>query len=165
MPGPHFINVDLEVWSKEDLASMARWLEDKCLLLHAGKIRGRFHLSIEASCSSTTPDEAISALLQIVRALPPAAKRLWKRAESRVFNVGYDAGEKVNTLHERPVGSDRWHTRSPSTAARAYEGTFSPEILRAVVKADAIIGITVYPPTKQVPSRRTKRRKRRAKSR
>jgi hypothetical protein len=159
MKGPYFINVDLEVWSREDLAPLAQTLEPKCLVLHVGKLRRRFHLSIEASSNPKTPDEAIAALVELVHALPPAARRLWKRAESRVFNIGYDAGDTMNTMQERPVGSGSWHARSPSTAARPYEVTFSPDLLRAVVKADATLGTTIYPPTKEVPSRRSKRRK------
>lgn len=159
MAGPHFINVDLEVWSKEDLAPLAEALEPKSVVLHVGKLRRRFHLSIEASFSPKTPDDAISDLLEIARALPPAAKQLWKRAESRVFNVGYNAGEDVNILSERPVGSGRWYPRTPSKAVRPYEVTFSPDLLRAVVKAGATLGTTIYPPTKELPSRRTKRRK------
>jgi hypothetical protein len=159
MKGPAFINVDLEVWSKQDLAPLGEALESKSFVLHVGKLRRRFHLSIEASGNPKTPDEAISELLKLVQALPPAAKRLWKGAESRIFNVGYDAGNKVNTMYERPVGSGRWYCRSPSTAARRYEANFDPEILRAVVKADATLAVTIYPPTKEMPSRHTKRRK------
>ncbi|HEX2880295.1 MAG TPA: hypothetical protein VHO25_12255 [Polyangiaceae bacterium] len=149
MKGPYFINVNLEVWSKEDLAPLGEALEPKCMVLHVGKVRRRFHLGVEASCSPKTPDDAISELLQLVKTLPPAAKRLWKRAESRIFNVGYDAGNRMNTMYERPVGSGRWYTRSPSTAAHRYEATFDPEILRAVVKAGATLAITIYPPTKE----------------
>lgn len=159
MAGPHFINVDLEVWSKEDLAPLARAFEAKSVVLHVGKTRRKFHLSVEASFSPKTPDDAISDLLGIVQALRPAAKRLWKRAESRVFNVGYNAGEDVNILHERPVGSGRWYPLSPSKAARPYEITFSPELLHSIVKSGATIGTTIYPPTKELPPRRAKRRK------
>ena len=34
--GPHFINVDLEVWSATDLVALAAALESQTIVLHAG---------------------------------------------------------------------------------------------------------------------------------
>jgi hypothetical protein len=159
MKGPYFINVDLEVWSKEDLTPLARAFEPNCLVLHVGKVKRRFHLCVEATSNPKAPDAVILALLEVVQSLPPTAKRLWKRAESRIFNVGYDSGTTVNLMHERPVGSGRWYARSPSKAARPYEITFDPKLLRDIVDVGATVGTTIYPPTKEIASRRNKRRK------
>jgi hypothetical protein len=102
--GPHFINVDLEVWSREDLAPFAEAVESRSVVLHVGRVRRRFLTRIESKSAgaSRSPERTIWALLKVVETLPPAARRLWKHAESRVFNVGYEGGEFVSLLYERP---------------------------------------------------------------
>jgi hypothetical protein len=157
--GPHFITVDLEVLSREDLASLAAAVEPEGFVLHVGKIGRKFLVSIGAKAASrlTTPEQTIWALLDVVDALPPGATRLWKHAQSRVFNIGYEGGEFVTLLYERPVGSGRWYAGGRRKAGPC-ETTLSPELLRAVASVDGMITTTIHPPRKEVPSRRRKRR-------
>lgn len=160
LSGPHFINVDLEVWSREDLVTFAAAVAPRSFVLHVGKVRRKFLASIEARPARplTSPEKTIWALLKVVESLPPRAGRLWRRAESRVFNVGYAGGEFVSLLYERPVGSGRWYAREPGKTVGPCETSFSPELLRAVAKVGGTIATTIYPPRRQVPSRRPKRR-------
>jgi hypothetical protein len=160
LSGPHFINVDLEVWSHEDLATFAEAVEPRSLVLHVGKVRQKFLASIEAKSARplTSPEQTIWALLKVVESLPPRAGRLWRHAESRVFNVGYEGGEFVSLLYERPVGSGRWYPRGPGKTAGPCETSLSPELLRAVANVGGTIATTIYPLRREVPSRRPKRR-------
>jgi hypothetical protein len=157
--GPHFINVDLEVWSREDLASFAAAVEPEGFVLHVGKMRRKFLAIIEAKSSTrlTSPEQTIWALLKVVDALPPRATRLWRHAESRVFNIGYEGGDFITLLYERPVGSGRWYSGGRKKA-EPCETTLSPALLRAVANVKGTITTTIYPPRRQVPSRRSKRR-------
>src|SRR3954447_3114870 len=109
--GPHFIDVDLEVWSRADLAALAAAVVPRGFVLHVGKVGRKFLVSILAQSTKplTTPEETIWALLEVVDALPPKAKRLWRQAESRIFSVGYEGGDFITLFHERPVGSGRWY--------------------------------------------------------
>jgi hypothetical protein len=151
--GPHFINVDLEVWSREDLAPFAKAVESRSLLLYVGKVRRRYLATIEARSlrSLKSPERAIRAPLKVVEALPAAARLLWSRADSRVFNVGYEGGEFVTLLYERPAGSGRWYPRKPG--ALPCETSFSPGLLAAVASVGGTIATTIYPPRREVPSR------------
>jgi hypothetical protein len=159
LSGPHFINVDLEVWSREDLATFAAAVESRSVVLHVGKVRRKFFASIEASSvRPLAPEQTIRALLKVVESLPPRADRLWRLAESRVFNVGYEGGEFVSLLYERPAGSGRWYPRGKGKTAGPCETSFSPELLRAVANVGGTIATTIYPPRREVPSRRPKRR-------
>lgn len=157
LQGPHFINVDLEVWSRKDLAALARVLKRKAFVLYAGKLRRKFLVSFETRSSRAhSPESTIRALLDTVGSLPPTALKAWKTADARVFNVGYQAGDLVTVVHERPLGSGRWYAKDRRRAAKPCETSFSPELLRAVARVEATITTTIYPPTKQVvPSRRT----------
>jgi hypothetical protein len=157
--GPHFITVDLEVWSREDLASLAAAVEPGGFVLHVGKIGRKFLVSIGVKSARplTSPEQTIWALLKVVDALPPRATRLWNHAQSRVFNIGYEGGDFVTLLYERPVGSGRWYAGGRRKAGPC-ETTLSPELLRAVAKVNGTITTTIHPPRRQVPSRRRKRR-------
>lgn len=163
LSGPHFINVDLEVWSRVDLATFAAAVEPRGFVLHVGKVRRKFLASIEANCvRRLSPEQTIWALLEVVESLPARARRLWRQAESRVFNIGYEGGEFVSLMYERPVGSGRWYPRGPGKTAVPCETSLSPELLRAVAKVRGTIATTIYPPRREVPSRRSKRSERKA---
>jgi hypothetical protein len=156
--GPHFINVDLEVWSQTDLAAFGEAVREVAFVLYSGKIRRRFLVSLECRLPrASSPEATIWALLKIVAALPPAARRDWKAAQSRVFNVGYEGGEFITPLRERPVGSGRWYAANPAQAAEPCEASFSPKVLDAVARVGGTITTTIYPPRREVPSRRRKR--------
>ena len=156
--GPHFINVDLEIWSRTDLAALARALEPRSLILYAGRSRRKFLVAIEAKSSRlTSPERTMWSLLELIESLPPAARRSWKSAESRVFNVGYEGGEFVTLFHERPAGSGRWYPKDPGKAAQPCETSLSPDLLHAVARARGTITTTIYPPRREVATRRPRR--------
>ena len=155
--GPYFINVDLEVSSRTDLAVFAEAVATKAVVLYVGKVRRRFLVNLEARSSRlSSPEKAIWAPLEVVKSLPPSARAAWKSAQSRVFNVGYQGGEFVTLLHERPIGSGCWYAKDPRHAASPCESSFSPELLKAVAAVGGSIATTIYPPTREVPSRRQK---------
>jgi len=54
-------------------------------------------------------------------------------------------------------GSGRWYAADPRHAARPCETSFSPKLLAAVAKVRGTIATTIYPPTREVASRRKKR--------
>jgi hypothetical protein len=163
--GPHFINVDLEVWSVTELVALAAALESKALVLYAGKVGRRFLVSIEAKAARLTdPERTIRALLRVIESLPASARRDWNRATARVFNVGFDGGEVVK-LEERPNGSGRWHPTRGGDAALHYETALSASLLDAVARIKGTIATTVYAPTEFVRRRsreRTRPQRRRA---
>src|SRR6516225_1483270 len=127
--GPSFITVDLEVWSKVDLAPLARALEPQSFVLVVGKAKRKFLASFEAHGSS--PEESIWRLLELVRPLRGRAKKLWKEADARVFNVGFESGNGLALLHETPPGSGVWKARG-KRKLNACETSLGSDILQAV---------------------------------
>ena len=157
--GPHFINVDLEVWSRRDLSALGKAVEAVALVLYVGKSRGKNLVAFEAKETRlSSPEATMWALLKVIGSLPLVARRAWKSAESRVFNVGYEAEDFVTLLQERPPGSGRWYAKDPRKAAKASVTTLSPKLIQAVARAGGAVTTTIYPPTRQVPARRTNRR-------
>jgi hypothetical protein len=154
MDGPRFITVDLEVWSRTDLAPLAEALESRSLVLYVGEAKGKFLASFEAHGSS--PEETIWRLLELVKPLRGRVRNLWREAESRVFNVGFESGSAVALMHERPSGSGVWRPQGRPTMS-ACETSLGTDVLRAVADARGVVTTTIYPPRKKVRAKRRKK--------
>jgi hypothetical protein len=57
--GPHFINVDLEVWSRSDLAALGAAVEQTALVLYVGKSRRKHLVALEADRGKHSTPESI----------------------------------------------------------------------------------------------------------
>lgn len=106
---PHFLNVDLEIESKFELAGLEAELEKNKVAL--GKSRGGrgFLLCLESvpECQlrfgfnflrcflllpkSDNPDERICKLCSLLEGLSAKGRRAWNSAHKKEFDVGYDA--------------------------------------------------------------------------
>ncbi len=90
----NFLNVDLEIESKTDLASLAAALEPDAFALYCGPVADGYLLNLElnsASADTDGPDERIHKLCQLIEALSPAGRQGWQYACRRTFDVGFDA--------------------------------------------------------------------------
>jgi hypothetical protein len=154
MEGPRFITVDLEVWSRADLAPLARALEPRSLVLYVGKVKRKFLASFEAHGAS--PEETIWRLLELVKPLRGRVRALWKEAEARVFNIGFESGNAVTLLHDTPPGSGVWKPRGKNKMS-ACETSLGTEVLQAVADAQGTVTTTIYPPRKEIPGKRRRK--------
>jgi len=124
-PGAEYLNVDLEVRSRSDLTPLADEFSRSLSLLHAGRVPRTFLASFEADSGSLSPDAAINRLADAVSSLTPSARRLWKEARDRVFDIGVEA-----------------KSTGPDILALALR----PETLRAIARLNARLAFTFYPP-------------------
>ena len=95
MTAGQFLNVDLEIESKTDLAPLATELEPRGVaVLYCGPVQDGFLICLESgtwSGDSAGPDATIHDLGRIVEALSVAGQELWRSAFRREFDVGFDA--------------------------------------------------------------------------
>jgi hypothetical protein len=126
-----FLNVDLDIWSRQPLQPLVKAFGPKAFALHVGKESRRRHgAHLELVLAERrSADEVISGLVKLVKRLPPWARLSWKQAEVRQFNVGIQAGTK-------PFG---------------YELGIQPETLRAIADVNAGLVFTVYAATSSAP--------------
>jgi hypothetical protein len=89
-----FLNVDLDIVSQEDLASLAAALRPRLFALHVGRIRKRYWARFELRTQPRNPDVAIRRLVAAVESLPVRQRASWKRATTRDFNIGIQAAEE-----------------------------------------------------------------------
>ena len=89
-----FLNVDLDISSQEDLASLAAALRPRLITLHVGRIRRRYTARFELRTQPRNPDAAIRRLASAIESLPVRQRACWKRATTRDFNIGIQAAQE-----------------------------------------------------------------------
>jgi hypothetical protein len=118
---PRFLNVDLELESREPLELLADAMPSLTVLA-SFRVRRKYVLSLEGNWSSITPDQTLRRLTRAVASLSGEPRRLWERASKRCFNIGFDCGDQ-----RLPP----FHIQSTT--------------IEAVSKLDASVEITLYP--------------------
>jgi hypothetical protein len=89
-----FLNVDLDVWSGEDLTPLAEALEPELFALHVTRVGRGWMARFELRRQPKTADAAIRRLAAAVERLPARERARWRRATRREFNVGIQAAAK-----------------------------------------------------------------------
>lgn len=95
-PSAEFLNVDLEIESRGDLAPLLAALEKKTVVLHRRRARG-FHvatLELYEFSRYLDPDSCISGFTRIIERLPARERRIWDRASHRRFDIGIEATKR-----------------------------------------------------------------------
>jgi hypothetical protein len=86
-----FLNVDLDVWSREDLTPLVEALEPGLFALHITRVGRGWRARFELSRQPKTADAAIRRLAAAVERLPAGQRARWRRARRREFNIGIQA--------------------------------------------------------------------------
>jgi hypothetical protein len=121
---PHFLNVDLVIQSRSNLAALAAEFEKRAYVLHCGRMGGDYFLAVESNRQFKTPDATVRALCATVSALSAQGKRLWRSAYRKEFDVGYDL------------------------ASEGYESHFAlrSDTLKRIASLGATLAVTFYDP-------------------
>ena len=117
---PRLINVDLDVDSTEDLRPLIDAMEPHTFSFDRPPGRASFEVK---DPSPTDPETVILEFIELVKSLPPAARKSWNAASRRVFDIGLESGR------ERPE--------------QIYD--IGLETLRQATALGAHIVITLYP--------------------
>jgi hypothetical protein len=122
-----FLNVDLDVYSRSNLAPLAAALEPKTFILYAGREVNRYGAHFELCGLPKSADAAILGLAALIRSLPSAARKLWDTATTRDFNIGIQAN-----------------------ATGSWKTELSIRSIQLVASLNARIVVTVYGETKDL---------------
>ena len=118
-----FLNVDLELVSRADLAPLLTELATATLTLRDSIANGQQTVWLELDGGNPPDaDHAVSRFVTLVRALSPAARKIWNGCDDRCFNIGVQSGA---TLH--------------ATAFRLSAGSIS-----GIAEVGARLEFTVY---------------------
>jgi hypothetical protein len=124
---PNFCNVDLDIESKSDLAVLETELGRNVIDLGPGPVSpGCFLLRLEIVPEYETPDDTICAFCSLLERLSPKAKRAWRSAHKKEFDVGHDIVK----------------------GQLASQFSLRTETLKRLSGLGATLGITFYHPSK-----------------
>ncbi len=119
-----YANTDLELWSKEDLSSIAIELGNRISVMHNGFFSDKSYLlSFEVTDAPNDPDKAIKLLCDMYSKLSASARITWKRCYKKSLVIGYRSGY----------------------GQRGMEHSISHKNLTKVTEVGLGLGICVYP--------------------
>jgi len=96
-----FLNLDLELSAKRDLAPLAKYLGDHASLLHCSKYGDEYRLTAEPLCGGHSNHSARACteeLLDTLAAMPSELRDLFDKSHVRLFDYGFDGGLEAKAL-------------------------------------------------------------------
>jgi hypothetical protein len=85
-----FLNIDVDLAARGGFADLVRALTPALIVVH----EARGEVSLELSSQPTTVDAAILQIARVYHKLPPESRAIWRKCDSRVLNVGIQAGRE-----------------------------------------------------------------------
>lgn len=122
-PSTGFLNVDLEIEASFPLDVLEAEMGQAVIALYCGPGKPkRFLLCLESPRWPRNPDSAAKDLCSVIERLSDKGKRLWKRAQRKEFDVGYEMAE----------------------GERAVQASLKHETLQRIVALGATVAFTCY---------------------
>jgi len=122
----HFLNVDLDIYSRSDLQPLVNAFGKKVSVLHVGRYKRTYKAVLELNRIARGADSMIRAFCALIRALPKAERQRWNAATVRDFNIGVQIRKKPNCY--RIDLSTPAVKAASEVGARIVFTTYSPEI-------------------------------------
>jgi len=89
------MNVDLDVWSSQDLRPLTEAMEPHVFSFERPPGEASFEVNDPAP---NDPEVVIREFIRIVKSLPPTARTVWDSASKRVFDVGLQSGRQPPSM-------------------------------------------------------------------
>ncbi len=118
-----FLNVDLELESKEDIGALVTDLAKYAQVLHYDKDDTRQLARIESEQANIGPDASINHLCELIESCSKKALKQWLACSKRTFDIGFESG----------------------TSPKCFNQAISADTLLRISAIGAGIEITLYP--------------------
>ncbi len=132
----HFLNVDLDIYSKSNLLPLVDGLGRKIAVMYVGKIRGQHRAHLEVARYTRSADVTIRALCKLIEALPKNLRALSDAATVRSFSIGIQAGTHPDSI-DFVVGPSAVKAVS-DVAAQIVITVYTPEQFRTAIPSSKI---------------------------
>ena len=120
-----FANVDLDIYSSQDLRPLVNAFGKKVIEMWVGKVRTTYEAHLELGWrKKQTPTSIILVFCSLIESLKPSKRQLWDAAKTKSFDIG---------IHAPPRNHHYW-------------SAVSPEAVRAAADMGAQIAFTIYGP-------------------
>lgn len=104
IPITRFLNIDLDLSSRDSLDELFKVLEPTIFVLNKTP-RGA---TVELNRFYKTPEKTAVQLVALIQKLPPKTRAIWNRCRRRIINIGIQAGQEPYqtqfTLSAKTVG-------------------------------------------------------------
>ena len=126
-----FLNLDIIIYSQEDLTPLHDELTDQVLILHNDLIEEEnsksYLLTFEADLDTNDIDDPINTLTlhlcELINNLSPESRRLWQQCDRKIFDYGYESGLQPLT----------------------FSAELSSQAIAQIASLEASIATTIYP--------------------
>ena len=118
-----YLNVDLEIRSRFELAPLVKELSKSLFVLHTGREARMHFASFEVASLEDSPDLAIREMAHAIMNLSSSSRDIWKSAADRTFDIG----------------SEQLPGRRP------YVQILEPETIDVIAKLRGRVKFTLYP--------------------
>ncbi len=95
-----FLNVDLELESKQDISLLVADLKKSAVVLHYDKDEYRQLARIESKGEVTSPDKAVNHLCELIESCSRAALKQWLSCSKRTFDLGFESGTSPKCFNQ-----------------------------------------------------------------
>ncbi|MEM1445790.1 MAG: hypothetical protein AAGF84_07040 [Planctomycetota bacterium] len=123
MSNIRYLNVDLDIESREPLEALIADLGEEVDVLYHGQSRGLHEASFELPGITADAESTITEFCTLLFNLGPEAMGVWERAVSRTFDIGFESGD----------------------APRSFRAIIHPDTVRNVADLNAAVIVTIYP--------------------
>jgi len=91
---PRFLNLDVEVASRADLEPLVAAMARGALAIGRYRRGGQHCVRFELNTSPRSPDHGIRAFSSLLERLPAPARKLWRAARRRDFDIGVQGSRR-----------------------------------------------------------------------
>ncbi len=121
MDETHYITVDLEIKSKDDLSPLVDSFGEDVILIYNGKWEDHYLAAFE-SIGNYDVNGNINYFLHLIDKLEGIAKELWSMSSYKIFDIGFQCG----------------------CSPFSYQLMIDPSTTESLAQHGATVGITIY---------------------
>ncbi|MEM8494082.1 MAG: hypothetical protein AAF663_01690 [Planctomycetota bacterium] len=118
-----FLNVDLDIESREPLDALIADLGPEVHVLHHGQAHGLYEAGLELASERSDAESTIAAFCMLLENLETESRAIWDRAVSRTFDIGFESGD----------------------TPRNFRAIIHPETVQSIADLNAAVMVTIYP--------------------
>ncbi|MGK7950139.1 MAG: hypothetical protein AB4368_15500 [Xenococcaceae cyanobacterium] len=118
-----YLNTDLDIKSKEDIAPIIKAFGNKVYVLHQESKESYYFASLEINDNVVDANLTAEYFCNLVARLPDDIRAIWDNCDDRILDIGYESG----------------------TLPRYYRSELKPTTVQKIAEVGMSIVITIYP--------------------
>lgn len=118
-----FLNVDLDIQSKQDISLILNELGTNIFVLHRGQQENYYFACLEIDRDAPNADMTINIFCDLIENFSEETSKIWNSCYYKVFDLGYESGIQPNY----------------------FTSNISSTTIKRIASIGASLNITIYP--------------------